>query len=366
VEEHEGKFTGKDFDAEISLYYFNARWYDPELGRFISVDPIKDGVNWYVYCSNNPLICIDPSGLEDDEKITPVKPPRDIYPVDNDYPEHAPIESPEDYDEYLQDVSERYAGDIEKAYAENPELFMETFAALPLRYQHFALMLTRYNSGVGKKNPFTKGVSDAAKTYLKITATEGSPENYTMLEKDYGIISAEIVKQLSIEYRTGSEYFRFVGNEHDAQMQMRIGCLQTGIAIEYFSKNSTSPTVQEPDTPWRNQTTVSGGGVHKNANAYVGNQGVYEIKIDGKLYKYGKADMTKISSTGNPVRLQSQINKLQRLNPNAQITGKVLYQNQSISTLDIKKVETAYVQQYYDYYHSFPSGNLNHPGIVKR
>jgi len=64
VEEHEGRFTGKDYDEEIGLYYFNARWYDPELGRFISLDPAKDGVNWYVYCSNRPLSYVDPSGLD--------------------------------------------------------------------------------------------------------------------------------------------------------------------------------------------------------------------------------------------------------------------------------------------------------------
>lgn len=27
-------FTGKDWDEDIGLYYFNARWYDPEIGRF--------------------------------------------------------------------------------------------------------------------------------------------------------------------------------------------------------------------------------------------------------------------------------------------------------------------------------------------
>ena len=35
------KFTGKDMDEDTGLYYFNARWYDSELGRFISEDPIK-------------------------------------------------------------------------------------------------------------------------------------------------------------------------------------------------------------------------------------------------------------------------------------------------------------------------------------
>ena len=58
----QAKFTGKDFDMETQLYYFNARWYDPGIGRFVTEDPVKDGVNWYVYCANNPLVFFDPSG----------------------------------------------------------------------------------------------------------------------------------------------------------------------------------------------------------------------------------------------------------------------------------------------------------------
>jgi RHS repeat-associated protein len=56
--------TGKEYDPDVELYYFNARWYDPELGRFISEDPAKDGSNWYIYCGNNPLVFIDPTGLD--------------------------------------------------------------------------------------------------------------------------------------------------------------------------------------------------------------------------------------------------------------------------------------------------------------
>jgi hypothetical protein len=47
------------------LYYFNARYMDPEIGRFISRDPAMDGANWWVYCRNNPLNRIDPAGLVD-------------------------------------------------------------------------------------------------------------------------------------------------------------------------------------------------------------------------------------------------------------------------------------------------------------
>jgi RHS repeat-associated protein len=48
----------------ILFRHFNARWYDPKLGRFITEDPARDGSNWYGYCSNNPLKYVDPTGLE--------------------------------------------------------------------------------------------------------------------------------------------------------------------------------------------------------------------------------------------------------------------------------------------------------------
>lgn len=56
-------YVGKELDDETNLYYFNARYYDATLGRFINVDPIQDGSNWYVYCSNNPMNAKDPTGL---------------------------------------------------------------------------------------------------------------------------------------------------------------------------------------------------------------------------------------------------------------------------------------------------------------
>jgi RHS repeat-associated protein len=57
------KYTGKDFDEDAGLYYFNARWYDPGTGRFITEDPIRYGANWYGYANNNPLMYVDPTGL---------------------------------------------------------------------------------------------------------------------------------------------------------------------------------------------------------------------------------------------------------------------------------------------------------------
>jgi len=59
-------YTGKDYDDEGKLYYYNARWYDPDTGKFISEDPAQDGLNWYVYAGNNPLKYTDPTGLKRD------------------------------------------------------------------------------------------------------------------------------------------------------------------------------------------------------------------------------------------------------------------------------------------------------------
>jgi RHS repeat-associated protein len=59
-------FTGRRFDAEIGLYYYRARYYDPFTGRFLQTDPVgyQAGMNVYRYCANNPVRLRDPFGLE--------------------------------------------------------------------------------------------------------------------------------------------------------------------------------------------------------------------------------------------------------------------------------------------------------------
>jgi RHS repeat-associated protein len=60
-------YTGKERDS-TGLYYYGARYYDPEIGRFVTRDTLKRNpnnprsVNRYTYCQNNPLIYFDPDG----------------------------------------------------------------------------------------------------------------------------------------------------------------------------------------------------------------------------------------------------------------------------------------------------------------
>ena len=65
------RYRGYYYDSETGLYYLNARYYDPEVGRFISADDYEILLeenydllryNIFIYCSNNPIMGYDPSG----------------------------------------------------------------------------------------------------------------------------------------------------------------------------------------------------------------------------------------------------------------------------------------------------------------
>lgn len=57
-----GNYTGKKLDTATGLYYFNQRYYDPELGVFMTEDPAGQSLNPYLYCANSPLLYVDPNG----------------------------------------------------------------------------------------------------------------------------------------------------------------------------------------------------------------------------------------------------------------------------------------------------------------
>ena len=79
-------FTGKEKDEEIGLNYFEQRYYDSDLGKFVSVDPVllnpqntdklqkvlanPQLLNSYSYTANNPVRYVDPNGKWWKEVIT--------------------------------------------------------------------------------------------------------------------------------------------------------------------------------------------------------------------------------------------------------------------------------------------------------
>jgi RHS repeat-associated protein len=64
-------YTGHVNDPDTGFVYMQARYYDPAVGRFLSVDPVGSSpgnafnFNRYAYASNNPIVNIDPDGKRD-------------------------------------------------------------------------------------------------------------------------------------------------------------------------------------------------------------------------------------------------------------------------------------------------------------
>ncbi len=63
------RFTGQEADDASALYYYNARYYDSQLGRFVTADPTvqhptdPQDFNRYAYARNNPIRFTDPTGF---------------------------------------------------------------------------------------------------------------------------------------------------------------------------------------------------------------------------------------------------------------------------------------------------------------
>jgi RHS repeat-associated protein len=69
------RFTGQRWEQGLGLYDYNARWYHPALGRFVSADTIvpepgnPQSLNRFSYVLGNPLRYVDPTGYFSEEEI---------------------------------------------------------------------------------------------------------------------------------------------------------------------------------------------------------------------------------------------------------------------------------------------------------
>jgi len=87
-------------DRESGLKLLGVRYYDSQIGRFWSIDPIKEGWNWYGYVMNN-INYVDPSGLG------PIK---EYIEIEVEYENYIPI--PEIHNPILSDPIGDFLGDF--------------------------------------------------------------------------------------------------------------------------------------------------------------------------------------------------------------------------------------------------------------
>lgn len=117
ADSEELKYQGKDYDPLTSLVYMNARWYSPELGRFMSKDPARDGVNWFAFVGNNPLTFVDPTGLADIEA--------DRINGDEFRDTDGDLRSPTYLNERLAEVMDSFVGGVYTLGGEKPSTDMD-------------------------------------------------------------------------------------------------------------------------------------------------------------------------------------------------------------------------------------------------
>ncbi|WP_419051715.1 RHS repeat domain-containing protein [Parabacteroides goldsteinii] len=103
-------------------------------------------------------------------------------------------------------------------------------------------------------------------------------------------------------------------------------------------------------------------GLYKNSNNQIGHFGIYKITINGEVYKYGKADLSRTTTAGfdgrqQPTRLHQQVRKLRELYPTKVISGKVINDLGEVTTTQAKLVETQTIQAHYERTNTVPVGN---------
>ena len=98
--------------------------------------------------------------------------------------------------------------------------------------------------------------------------------------------------------------------------------------------------------------------MHKNNNQALGNYGIYEIEINGKTYKIGKADLDRvIKSSGDPVRIRQQIRKLRRKYSTQKVYYTILERLFGYTTQEAKAMEKAILQEVITQIGYVPEGN---------
>ena len=116
IEEHKNsnnspyKFNSKELDDESGLYYYGARYYDPRISIWASIDPLAEkflNQSPYNYCFNNPVRLVDPDGRSPENDIR----------INTKTNETSVVKTNDKFDRVFKDG--KYVGTTQKGYAES-------------------------------------------------------------------------------------------------------------------------------------------------------------------------------------------------------------------------------------------------------
>jgi hypothetical protein len=96
-----------------------------------------------------------------------------------------------------------------------------------------------------------------------------------------------------------------------------------------------------------------------NRNDAIARFGIYEIKVNGELYKIGKAHLDRITlKSGDPTRVHQQVVKLRKIHIGKEVTHDVVDRLGEVTTEYAKATEKLHLYRYYNNTGKIPPGNL--------
>lgn len=326
-------FQGKSYidDFGLNLYDFESRLNDPIIGRMWQVDGADQFASGYTSMGNQPTMRIDPDG------------------------QFAPIVF------------------VGAALIGGGSNLWSNWSKIKGWKQGLAYFASGAAGGaLSVINPALGGSVTAGSNFLIDVATGNVPNFKNSQNPAWDV--AKYAGGLALDgfgaagsggiARFGySKLSSFFSSEAISTTSGALGFAKTGSEVGSFALESTAEIITKPAIKGIGNTLASQGikQVAKNLNTNVakGNFGIYEIFKDGQLYKYGKADLGRITqSSGRPTRLHQQLRKLRDLYPNSEITGDVIDNLGKVTTNTAKGAENAYLNFYYKTTGIIPEGNL--------
>ncbi|HEV7643139.1 MAG TPA: DUF4157 domain-containing protein [Pyrinomonadaceae bacterium] len=175
---------------------------------------------------------------------------------------------------------------------------------------------------------------------------------------DY-MISLQVIRANELEGMV-KEYEEFYTTYHYAVTSLRgamsASLLDMGNGVILEKVDASAPNISLA------AVAVAGAakGVHKNTKTAKGMYALYEIKIDGKIFKYGIANVSTLTASKIPIRLAQQYSKLVRTLgfEGAEITYKIKLVRETIKDVMIS-IESEKILKYAKR-HGIPIGNVAH------
>jgi RHS repeat-associated protein len=329
------------------LYGTPNRDLDTTTERWYQTDPAEADVNTYRGMGNDGTNAVDPSGLDTSGALGAMT--ARLRDFEQQYPGlMSAIPAPPSLDEPTP-----YLGE----WVINCQNGTRTRLGDPKRYRQ---------NGLGNWEVMTPGygsdISDDIKAIRKaLNEFVVEPAENTYYLGEYFILGWDSEYKPRVAYV--EQFNRGEIEWHEAVLHGTGDAAGTLLLVNPAGKAGNARKLEGfeakvAETGW-NKSNVAALKPNLNKNGAKSTFGIYEIRIDGKLYKIGKADMERVTqSSGLPTRLHQQVRKMrEKLGEDIAVEGKVVEKLGTTTTAKAKAAENARLQRNFDKTGEVPKGN---------